>query len=249
MTRPAALIFALALSVAAPCAAQSQQQNDEVLNELKAIRQLLERLVGALGGSGQQGPAAAPATDKVKLTNLTGYVLGKADAPLTMVEFTDLQCPYCRRFHMTTFEQLKKDYIDTGKLRYISRDFPLPALHPLANTAARASRCAGEQGKFWEMRHAILVNNAALTNESFTTFAKDLKLNAAPFTSCTGDGSRYEPEIQKDVLEGSSAGITGTPSFVIGRTTPSGLDGVRIVGAQPYAAFDAELKKLLAAEP
>jgi protein-disulfide isomerase len=250
MTRFVALIFALALTGVAPCAAQSQQQHDEVLNELKAIRQLLERLVGALGAPGQQGPpAAAPVGDKVKLTNLTGYVLGKADAPLTMVEFTDLQCPYCRRFHTTTFEQLKKDYIDTGKLRYLSRDFPLPALHPLANTAARASRCAGEQGKFWEMRHAILVNNAALTNESFATFAKDLKLNAAPFTTCISDSSRYDAEIQKDVVEGSSAGISGTPSFIIGRTTTSGLDGVRIVGAQAYAAFEAELKKLLAPEP
>jgi len=166
-----------------------------------------------------------------------------------MVEFTDLQCAFCRRFHITTFEQLKKEYIDTGKLRYVSRDFPLAALHPLAMSAAQAARCAGEQGKFWEMRHTILVNNTALTSDAFAAFAQDLKLNADRFKSCTSDSVRYQAEIQKEIAEGASVGITGTPSFIIGRTLPTGLDGVRIVGAQPYAAFDAQLKKLFSPSP
>ena len=126
----------LALMVIAPLTAQSQKQ--QILNELRAIRQLLEKLTAP------DGPPAAPVptSDKVTLTNLTGYIIGKPDAPLTMVEFTDLQCPFCRVYHVTTFEQLKRDYIDTGKLRYISRDFPLEAIHPLANAAARSSRKA-----------------------------------------------------------------------------------------------------------
>jgi protein-disulfide isomerase len=223
-----------------------QQQNEQILNELKGIRQLLEKLAGPLAGPGQPVPTAAPVDDKVKLTAVTGFVLGKPDAPLTMVEFTDLQCPFCRQFHTTTFEQIKKDYIDTGKLRYISRDFPLDTIHPYAIAAARAARCAGDQGKFWDMRHTILVNNAALTTDAFATFAQDLKLNASTFKSCTSDSTKFQPDMQKDLAEGTSAGISGTPSFVIGRTSPTGLDGVRLVGAQPYAVFDAKLKELLA---
>jgi protein-disulfide isomerase len=236
-------VFALMLG--APLAAQSQkQQNDAILNELRAIRQLLEKLAAPVGP-----PAPGPTNDKVTLTNLTGYIIGKSDAPLTMVEFTDLQCPFCRVYHVTTFEQLKRDYIDTGKLRYISRDFPLEAIHPLANAAARAARCAGDQGKFWEMRHVILANNQTIAKDVFATFAQDLKLNASEFQRCTSDADKYQDELKKDQAEGLAAGITGTPSFIIGRTSGATLNGIRIVGAQPYAAFDATLKALLAAKP
>ncbi len=176
-------------------------------------------------------------------------MLGKPDAPLTMVEFTDLQCPFCRQFHITAYEQIKKDYIDTGKLRYISRDFPLAQLHPLAQAAAKAGRCAGDQGKFWEMRHTILVNNPQLTPASFDTFAQDLKMNVAAFKACEADPAKFQAELQKDEADGAAAGISGTPSFIIGRTSASGLDGIRVVGAQPYAAFDAKLKALLAPAP
>ena len=109
----ASACVALALAFDAPLTAQSlQQQNDQILNELKAIRQLLEKLAGPLGGApGQPVPTAAapmPVDDKVKLANVTGYVLGKADAPLTMVEFTDLPCPFCRQFYVTAFEQCSR---------------------------------------------------------------------------------------------------------------------------------------------
>jgi len=251
---PIALITLVAVSLAftTPLAAQQslQQQNEQILQELRAIRQLMEKLAGPLngapGGPVPTGAAAPPVNDNVKLTNVTGYVLGKADAPLTMVEFTDLQCPFCRQFHTQAFEQIKKDYIDTGKLRYISRDFPLDSIHPYALAAARAARCAADQGKFWDMRHAILVNNATLSNDVFATFASDLKMNVNTFKTCQADATKYQTDIQKDLSEGSAVGIQGTPSFVIGKTSANGLDGVRFVGAQPYAQFDAKLKELLA---
>ena len=108
-----------------------QQQNEEIIKELRAIRQLLERLT-------QPQPSAPPQPTTAKVTNLKGYALGKADAPLTMVEFTDLQCPFCNRFAVSTFDQLKKDYIDTGKVRFISRDYPLD-FHPQAMTLSYSS--------------------------------------------------------------------------------------------------------------
>jgi len=244
---PSLVLCAAFLAPALPVSAQSlSQQNDQILAELKAIRQLLEKLAGPLGPV-TPTQAVGPVDDKVKLTNVTGPVLGKLDAPLTMVEFTDMQCPYCRQFHTTTFEQIKKEYIDTGKLRYISRDFPLDSLHPMAQGALRAARCAADQGRFWEMRHTILVNSAALSPTIFATFAQDLKLNVATFKSCEATAAtKFQAEIQKDLADAASAGVSGTPTFIIGRTSANGLDGVRLVGAQPFAVFDARLKELLA---
>jgi protein-disulfide isomerase len=252
--RTVAVAVAIAVALTMPAGAQSlPQQNQEILNELKAIRQLLEKLAGPLGAA---APTAAPAppsrapvpvNNNVTLATIAGVVLGRPDAPITMVEFTDLQCPFCRQFHVTAFEQIKKDYIDTGKVRYISRDLPLENLHPLAVAAARASRCAGEQGRFWEMRHAILINNARLLEASFAGFAQDLKLNVASFRACAADASKFRAEIQKDTADAGLIGITGTPTFVIGRTIATGLDGVRFVGAQPIAVFEAKFKELLSA--
>ena len=248
------LLFGVALAVALLASSRLSaqtlgQQNQDILNELRQIRQLLEKLAGPLGQPGAPVPtaAAAPVNDRVKLGTVTGLVLGKPDAPLTMVEFTDLQCPFCRQFHVTAYEQIKKDYIDTGKLRYISRDFPLDSIHPFAQGAARASRCAAEQGKFWEMRHTILLNNAALSADAFDTFATDLKLDVATFKTCQATAATtFQSELQKDLTDATSVGVSGTPTFVIGRTSADGLDGVRLVGAQPFAVFDAKLKELLA---
>ncbi len=103
-------------------------------------------------------------------------MLGRPDAPLTMVEFTDLQCPFCNRFATQTFDQLKKDYIDTGKVRFISRDFPLD-FHPQAMPAARAARCAGDQGRFWEMRTTLVKNAGQLSPAYITQTASSLKLD------------------------------------------------------------------------
>lgn len=232
MSKPIVVGGVLALAVALSLAVRTvREQNQQILGELSAIRRLLE--------------TSAAANDRVTLTNLTGEFLGKADAPLTMVEFTDLQCPYCREFHTTTFPQIKTEYIDTGKVRYISRDFPLDSLHPLAIAAARATGCAGDQGRWWEMRHAILVNNRALRPAAFGAFAQELRLNVDAFQQCVADTARVDGRWQQDKADGANAGVSGTPSFVIGFTSPNGLDGVRIAGAKPYDVFDAKFKELL----
>jgi protein-disulfide isomerase len=215
-----------------------QQQNEEILKELRAIRQLLERLTL---------PAATPPRPQtVKVTNLQGHALGRADAPLTMVEFTDLQCPFCRQFILSSFDEIKKNWIDTGKLRYISRDFPLD-VHRLAMPAARAARCAGEQGKFWEMRLGLMRNADLLTPEYIAKTAADLQLQTPAFSACAAS-TKYDPEILAEMDEGLKLGVRGTPTFVIGRTTPTAIEGPLLVGAPPYAQFDAKLKALLATD-
>jgi len=130
--------------------------------------------------------------------------IGRSDAPIVMVEFTDYQCPFCQRFHLSVFEELKKNYVDTGKIRYVSRDLPLP-MHPNAMSAAVAARCAGEQNK-----------------------------------------DKFKAQIEKDMTDAGLAGIGGTPSFVIGRIVGDGVEGVKVVGAQPFGVFDAKLKEALA---
>jgi protein-disulfide isomerase len=120
----------------------TKQQADEILNELRQIRELLEKQTGA---APQQ---AGEQITKAKVSTEGAYSIGSKDAPLTMVEFTDFQCPFCERFHTSTFADLKRDYIDTGKLRFVSRDLPLD-FHPNAMQAAEAGRCAGEQGQYW----------------------------------------------------------------------------------------------------
>ena len=224
-----------------PPALTAQQQNEEMLRELRAIRMLLERLTTPQG----QPPAPPPQPLTGKVTNLKGYVLGRADAPLTMIEFTDLQCPFCRQFVLTSFNDIKKNWIDTGKLRYISRDFPLD-FHAQAMPAARAARCAGEQGKFWEMRLELLRNANLLSTDYIAKTASDLKLESKPFTSCIAS-SKYDAEIQAETAEGAKLGVGGTPTFIMGRTTAASVEGPMVVGALPYAQFDAKLKELLAA--
>jgi protein-disulfide isomerase len=182
----------------------------------------------------------------VTLSNHHGaFVLGRADAPLTIVEFTDLQCPFCSRFATQTFDELKKNYIDTGHVRFVTRDLPLAHLHPHAHRAAVAARCAGEQGRFWEMRTNLVRNASVLTPEFITSAARQLNLEPSKFDACLGSG-KHDADIKRDVSDAGSVGITGTPSFVIGRTSASAFEGVKVVGAQPYAFFDTRLKQLLA---
>jgi protein-disulfide isomerase len=145
-----------------------------------------------------------------------------------------------------TFAEIKKNWIDTGKLRYVSQDFPLD-FHPLAMSAARAARCAGEQGKFWDMRFTLVTNASVLSPDYITKTAADLKLDTKAFAACAAS-TKFDAAIQADVMEGARIGVGGTPTFVLGKTAGTTLEGPMIVGAMPYVQFDAKLKELLGAK-
>jgi len=237
------LVFATCLA-ALPLAAQksdkkpmTQQQGDEILQELRQIRQLLEK---------QAKPATAPqeeAPTRAKIADLTGVsMLGSKSAPITIVELHRLSVPFCQHFHMTTFADIKKAYIDTGKVRFYSKDLPLD-FHPNAMRAAMAARCAVEQGKFWELRDTMGANPNSLDMEHIVGFAANLKMDTAALRACI-DGGKYKERVQSDVLEAMRIGANGTPTFIVGKSLGNGVEGELVPGAMPFQMFDQKLKEL-----
>jgi protein-disulfide isomerase len=209
--------------------------SEAILKELRQIRILLER-------QQQAQPTAltaqVPKVENVRVSS-DGYSLGQSDAPLTLVEFTDYQCPFCKQFHTAAFDQLKKNYIDTGKLRFVSRDLPLD-MHPNAFGAAQAARCAGEQNNFWQMREILIAHSDELGAEAVVTYARQLGLELPRFRACL-DSGKYLLIIRDDIADAGSAGIYGTPTFVLGRASGGGVEGMKIVGTQPYESFEKTL--------
>lgn len=168
-------------------------------------------------------------------------VQGEANAPVTVVEFSDFQCPYCSRFVKMIMPSIYENYVKTGKVKFVFRDFPLDG-HPNALPAALATECANEQGKFWEM-HDMIFNQQTEWSPSekvadmFAKYAKELGLDTKQFGECY-KSQKFASEIKKDLLDAVSVGVNGTPSFFI--------NGKEISGAMPYEtvfkpAFDAEL--------
>ena len=169
--------------------------------------------------------------------------LGSKNAKVVVVEFDDFQCPFCKRFHDQTESQIKTEYVDTGKVLLVHKDFPLP-FHAEADEMEEAAQCAFEQGNelFWKYREIVFSkqsdwagkSNAVELSKQYATEVSGLDANK--FNNCV-DSAKYRNEVQGDIQEGSTAGVSGTPTFYI--------NGLELVGAQPYSAFkqviDAEL--------
>ena len=189
-------------------------------------------------------PADPPAGESQPSADAPFNVMGRDDAPVTIIEFTDLQCPYCARYASQTFPRLKREYVDTGKLRYTSRDLPLP-FHSFALPAAVASRCAGEQGRFWEYREALFASQSLLGTEPYGRIAGQLGLDVAQLEACRSNGEQ-ESNVRADLALATQYGIRSTPTFVIGRVVNGEFQGEVVSGAQPYEFFKAKLDSLLA---
>jgi len=169
--------------------------------------------------------------------------MGDSKAPITMIEFSDFQCPYCARFYTEAFSDIKKNYIDTGKVKFVYRDFPL-SMHQYAQKAAEAAECAEEQGKYWEYNNALYTKQETWSStgiEGLKQIASDLKLDTTKFNDCLTTG-KYTSEVQKDLRDGAAAGVSGTPTFFIG-TPEKGYQ--KLVGAQPFSMFKQTIDPLL----
>ena len=161
--------------------------------------------------------------------------LGDANALVTVIEFSDYECPFCQRHANLTFPLIKENFIDTGKVRYVFRDFPL-SIHPNAQKAAQAAECAGEQGKYWELHDILFDNQNALGVENYKVWAAQLALDQAAFDACLDSGS-MDSEVRQDFEDGQAAGVSGTPVIFV--------NGKPISGAQPYPVFESAINAAL----
>ena len=166
----------------------------------------------------------------------SNYFKGDKDAPVTLYEFSDYQCPFCAKFFSDTLPQIEENYITTGKVKLVYKDFPLDNIHPEATPAALAARCAGDQGQFWEFHDKIFQNQQLLSSASYTTWASELGLDLAEFSNCMST-RKHLSAVRKDLLEGQQAGVRGTPGFV--------LNGQVISGAQPFPVFQQAIESAL----
>jgi protein-disulfide isomerase len=244
--------------VASPGAAQTQPASKSDVAELKTEVERLRREVDGIRGdlrairdlllqrqSRPTGPTAPPPPATVSAAG--SAMLGRPDAPVVLVEFSDYQCPFCKRFSETTLALLKKEFVESGKVRYIFRDFPLDQIHPDARKAAEAARCAGDQAKYWEMHDVLFQNQRALRPEHLKGYAEQLGLDTSAFAACL-DSAKHAAQVQKDFDDGVKAGVRSTPSFIVGRPRADGtIEGVMITGARPIADFRREVERLLAA--
>ena len=214
---------------------------EDVKRQLTQITQVL-RLMSQRAAQGAPTAPAGPV--RARLGDVPA--LGRLDAPVTLVEFSDYQCPYCQRFFLATLPALKKDYIDTGKVRYVFRDFPLDQVHPQARKAAEAAHCAGEQGKYWEMHNVLFGNQQTLQPPKLSEHARTLGLDGASFDQCLASG-KHAAHVSQGLSDGQAAGVQGTPGFVVAKTTPGDtVEGTLVVGAQPVEVFRQLIDQLLA---
>jgi protein-disulfide isomerase len=198
---------------------------DEILSRLDDIEELL--LLGEVAAAGDSVQPEEPQEIRRYDVDITedDPTLGPEDAAITMIEFSDFECPYCQRYYLETFDQILTTY--EGQIRYVYKDFPL-SFHANARPAANAALCAHEQDAFWDYRGKLFSMELSLGKDTYLQYAEDLKLDMVTFTECLEE-NRYEDRVLADFNYGANLGVSGTPFFFI--------NGQPIVGAQPFEAF------------
>lgn len=201
-----------------------------------------QAVIQAAVPSQQAGQQAAP-TPGAKVNVAVGGlpILGNKNAKVTIIEFADFRCPFCEQFFTNTEPQILKDYVDTGKVKFAFRNFAF--LGDPSVVAANASECANDQGKFWDFYNYLYKNQPAETDTSMyntdtlTQAAVSLGMDDSKFRNCL-DNKTDAAKATKDMTDGQAAGVSGTPTFFV--------NGVSLVGAQPYSAFKALIDQELA---
>jgi protein-disulfide isomerase/plastocyanin len=177
-------------------------------------------------------------TEIVEVSAADGMVKGDLNAPITIIEFSEYQCPYCAMYVEETYPLILENYVETGMVKYVFRNVPLD-FHPNAQKAAEAAECAGVQGKFWEMHDLLFANQDNLAIENLKGYAQELGLNMDQFNICL-DNNEMEEKVLNDIKDAQAYGVSGTPTFFI--------NGEMLEGAQPYEAFETVINSLLGAE-
>ncbi|MBT8252189.1 MAG: DsbA family protein [Nitrosopumilus sp.] len=189
-----------------------------------------------------------PNTKPVKISIDDDPMKGNPDAKITIIEFSDYECPFCGRFYTNTLPLIEENYINTGLVNFVYRDFPIQSIHDNALPAALATECADDQGKFWPYHNMIFENKSTWeklngTNllKEFEQYAIVLGLSTEEFNSCLESGKHLE-EVKKDLQDGRDYGVTGTPGFFVGNDE---LGYVELKGAQPFESFQKVIDRML----
>ncbi|MBI3934681.1 MAG: DsbA family protein [Acidobacteria bacterium] len=239
-------VLAFGLAGSSRAAAQSsgedstlRQEMDGLKQQMKVIQDQLQQLLAAR----PPGPAPFQPID----IQVGGFpTLGSADSKVTIVEFTDFECPFCARHFKDVYPRLAADFIEKNKLRYVIRDFPLVTTHKAASKAAEVAHCAGDQGKYREMHEHFFRNQTTLQTQDFLAMIRTVGLNPELVQKCLEEG-KYTQQVQDDIAEGRKAGVRGTPTFLLGVTEPgsSTLRATKILtGAVPYEQFEAMIETM-----
>lgn len=172
-------------------------------------------------------------------------IMGEPDAPITIIEFSEYQCPFCGRFAKNTLPEIINDFISTGKVKLIFKDYPLE-FHKQAAKASEAAHCAGEQGKYWEMHDKLFQNQSDLGVDNLKKYAAEIGMERSSFNACL-DVGKYDNRIKKNIEEGKKVDVSGTPTFFIGKSSEMSKEittGKRIVGARPYSSFKEAIDEI-----
>lgn len=177
-----------------------------------------------------------PPTNDIKVIEDDDPFLGEKNAKVTFIEFGDYQCFFCKKFWEDTLPQLKKEYIDTGKVKFMYRDFPLSSTNPAARVAAEAAECANDQGKYWEIHDKLFQEQDRINLDNVKKWAAEIGLDSQKLNQCL-DSKKYKDEVEKDYNDGIKAGVTATPTIFI--------NGKKVVGALPFATFKSLIEEEL----
>jgi protein-disulfide isomerase len=209
------------------------------------------RATGSIGDNSPDSQLPPENSGPVEVSVDDDPVMGDEKAPVTVVEFVDYECPFCKSFFDETLPKIKSEYIDTGKVRLVMRDLPLD-FHQNAHKEAQAAECAREQNgddvyfKYHdEIFKRTTSNGTGLALDQLSVIANDIGLNGSTLQSCL-DSEKYKDEVDKDLADAAAYGASGTPTFFIGKSDPSGkFQGTILVGAQPLSTFTQTIDALL----
>jgi len=221
-----------------------QKRIDALEAGQKAILKELQEIKAQLKPAA--APVTPPAASSMQVSIQNAASRGDTRAKLTIVEFSDFECPFCGRYTRDTFEQIQREYVDTGKVRYVFRNMPIEGSHPRAMGAAVAGECARQQGKFWEMHEQMFRNQRALATPGLVMTAKTLGLDVNAFERCLSSDAPKKKVLQ-DLADGSTLGAGATPTFFFGVDEKNGNLRVvqKITGAKTFPIFKTALDGLL----
>ncbi len=201
-----------------------------------ALAFILGLAVGYLVWGGKGTAADAAQIRRIDVSTDGDPSIGPENAPVTIIEFSDYQCPYCVQWYQQVYQKLMATY--PSQIRFVYRDNPLPS-HPEAQPAAEAADCAGEQSAYWKFHDALFDGQYGLGRQAYEQYAADLGLDLTAFTECL-DSRRYKAEVEADAADAAAAGLSSTPSFVI--------NGRILIGALPFSDFKSVIDEELSAK-